>query len=130
MEKRTQGMNWIRKEKRLAIYLRDGMACVYCGATIETGAILTLDHIQPYSLGGGNGEKNLVTCCQRCNSVRGNRDIAEFAEKVAGYVNRGVTAKEILNYIGKQTAKGLEKYKKEAKELMTRRTSWAECLNA
>jgi 5-methylcytosine-specific restriction endonuclease McrA len=30
-EKR-QGMNWIRPEKRLAIYLRDGLACCYCAA--------------------------------------------------------------------------------------------------
>jgi len=41
--KRTQGMNWIRKEKRLAIYLRDGLACGYCGQSIEDGAKLTLD---------------------------------------------------------------------------------------
>lgn len=26
-----QGMNWIRQDKRLAIYLRDGLACVWCG---------------------------------------------------------------------------------------------------
>lgn len=30
-----QGMNWIRQEKRYAIYLRDGLACVWCKATIE-----------------------------------------------------------------------------------------------
>lgn len=40
MKKRTQGMNWIRKDKRLAIYMRDGMACVYCG--------LTLDHLKKF----------------------------------------------------------------------------------
>lgn len=26
-----QGMNWCRPATRLAIYLRDGMACTYCG---------------------------------------------------------------------------------------------------
>ena len=35
MEKRTHGMNWLPKARRLAIYLRDGLACAYCGASVE-----------------------------------------------------------------------------------------------
>ena len=42
-----QGMNWLRPEKRLAIYIRDGLACAYCGEGIEDGATLTLDHLIP-----------------------------------------------------------------------------------
>ena len=124
--KRTQGMNWIRKDKRLAIYLRDGMACAYCGSKIEDGITLTLDHITPYSQGGSNSEKNLVTCCGKCNSTRQDREIEKWAADVAGYVN--AEAKEIMAYIKKQTGKKLSQYRIEAKEIMARRASWTECL--
>lgn len=81
---RTQGMNWISQHKRLAIYLRDGLACIYCGKS--AGVKLTLDHLLPYSLGGSNKETNLVTCCVSCNSARGNRSVKEFTAAVAGYL--------------------------------------------
>jgi len=94
-----QGMNWIRPVKRLAIYLRDGLACCYCGEGVEDGAKLTLDHLAPHSHGGTNHESNLVTACHRCNSSRGNRDWHEFADKVAGYLNRGIQASDIIGHI-------------------------------
>ena len=75
MSKRTenwQGMKWIRNEKRLAIYLRDGLACVYCAESVEDGATLTLDHLKTHFRGGSNEAGNLVTACKRCNSSRGN----------------------------------------------------------
>ena len=80
---KNQGMNWITQHKRLAIYMRDGLACAYCGDGVEDGAKLTLDHLTPYSEGGSNHESNLVTCCQRCNSSRGNRSVEQFAAGVA-----------------------------------------------
>ena len=46
----------------MAIYMRDGLACAYCGAAVEDGAQLSLDHITPDSLGGDNQADNLVTC--------------------------------------------------------------------
>src|SRR5262245_64074265 len=86
------GMNWIRQEKRLAIYLRDGLACAYCGEGIEDGAVLTLDHVVPR---GGNEKENLVTACLRCNSARGKRNVAEFIRATAAYLNHGVKAVDI-----------------------------------
>jgi hypothetical protein len=94
-----QGMNWIRQEKRLAIYLRDGCACAWCGSSVEQGAQLTLDHLVPHAKGGSNDETNLVTACQRCNSSRGMRSLPKFAAAVAAYVNHGVTAVEILSHV-------------------------------
>ena len=64
------GRNWIRPEKRLALYLRDGVACVYCGRSVEAAAPLTLDHLRPVSKGGSNDASNLVTACHDCNSAR------------------------------------------------------------
>ena len=94
-----QGMNFVRPEKRLALYLRDGLACAYCGEGIEDGAKLTLDHLLPYSHGGGNTAENIVTCCHKCNSSRGARDWREFAHRVAGYLNHGITGEQIIAHI-------------------------------
>jgi hypothetical protein len=63
------GSKWCRPSKRLAIYHRDGFACVYCGATLDERA-LTLDHVRPRRGGADNSATNLVTCCLRCNSVK------------------------------------------------------------
>lgn len=101
-------MNWIRPEKRLAIYLRDGLSCAYCGVAVEEGAQLTLDHLQPHSLGGTNDATNLVTCCHRCNSSRGNRQVEEFASAVALYLDHGVEANAIVQHIAMTTARPLD----------------------
>lgn len=70
--KNGQGMNWIRLSTRLAIYHRDGFACVYCGAGGEEhGVGLTLDHLVACELGGNNDASNLVTACGKCNSAKG-----------------------------------------------------------
>ncbi|MBT7080176.1 MAG: HNH endonuclease [Chloroflexi bacterium] len=88
---------WISDHHRLAIYLRDGLSCAYCGSTVEDGAELSLDHLQPRSKDGNNSPQNLVTCCRKCNTARGNRPVAEFAGKVAGYV--GIRKKAIIKHI-------------------------------
>lgn len=68
--KRNQGSNWIRRDKRLAIYLRDDCRCAYCGRGVEMGALLTLDHLRAVELGGRNTADNLVTSCRSCNSSK------------------------------------------------------------
>src|SRR5580693_3705194 len=75
---RNHGMNWLRQEKRLAIYLRDQMRCLYCQA--GTKAWLSLDHLKPTCEGGGNESENLVTCCMSCNGRRAHRPWKTFAK--------------------------------------------------
>ena len=76
---------WIRPAKRLAIYLRDGLSCVYCGASVEDadGAtkILTLDHVMPRKLGGSNEARNLVTACLSCNLAKGDKRLSEWLDR-------------------------------------------------
>jgi hypothetical protein len=96
---KDQGMNWCRPSTRLAIYLRDGLACAYCGATVEDGAKLTLDHLVAYSNGGSNAPSNLVTSCARCNSSRGNRPVGAFSRAVAAYLNHGADPRAILAHV-------------------------------
>jgi hypothetical protein len=121
-----QGMNWISKKKRLAIYLRDGLSCVWCGSGVEGGARMTLDHLVPYSQGGTNQEHNLVTCCSRCNSARGDRHYHEFASAVAGYLDHGVTGAQIVDRIDTLTASALDTA--EAGRILDRRASWSDTL--
>lgn len=78
--------NWIRSEKRIAIYERDGWACAYCGRGPRqqtplrlTGVVLSLDHLVPQSQGGSNHETNLVTACISCNSSRQDKAWTEYA---------------------------------------------------
>lgn len=119
-------MNWIRREKRLAIYLRDGLSCCYCGEGVEDGAKLTLDHLRPYKSGGTNQPTNLITCCHRCNSARGARRWKLFAGQVAGYLNHGITAEEIISHIETVRRRGLDLA--EAKEIIARRGSFSAAL--
>ena len=121
-----QGMNWIRPEKRLAIYLRDGLACCYCGRGIEDEVKLTLDHLRPYSQGGTNNETNLVTCCFACNSSRGSRSWKVFAEKVAEYFSHGRTAGSIVAYIQRTRRRTLDVA--AAKELIEQRGGFSAAL--
>lgn len=71
---------------------RDEFRCVYCGkSSIEDGVKLSLDHIHPSSKGGEDVVSNLVTCCQVCNSSKGNRTLREAT------VNRLLRLVEIRN---------------------------------
>lgn len=123
-----QGMNWIRQEKRLAIYLRDGLACAYCGHSVENGAALTLDHVLPHSCGGSNSHDNLVTACERCNKSRGTRSLARWTAAVAAYLNHGVTADEIDAHVRQCIGRDLAAHRAEAKQMIARRGSAARVL--
>jgi hypothetical protein len=123
-----QGMNWIRQEKRLAIYLRDGLACAWCGAGVEQGAQLSLDHIICHVAGGSNHESNLVTCCTRCNSSRSDRTVEVFAAAVAGYINHGVSAEDVLAHVRDCAGRSLKAAKVEAAAMVARRGSAAKAL--
>jgi len=123
---KSQGMNWITQHKRLAIYMRDGLACCYCGSGVTEDAKLTLDHIKPYSKGGSNEAQNLVTCCHKCNSSRGNRSVASFTKKVAGYLNHGIKSTDILKHINNSRKRVLNTA--EAKEMIDRQGSCFEVL--
>ena len=121
-------MNWIRQEKRLAIYLRDGLSCAWCGDSVENGAKLSLDHVTPHSQGGSNHESNLVTCCCRCNSSRADRDAAVFAAGVSAYINHGVSAEDILAHVADCQSRSLKTAKAEAVTMIARRGSAAKAL--
>jgi len=55
---------------RRSILIRDDYTCQYCG---YRGPGLTIDHVIPKDKGGKTDWDNLVACCTRCNSKKGNR---------------------------------------------------------
>lgn len=62
-----------------SIMVRDHGACVWCGATYQDGAALSVDHLLARSWGGSDDPLNLVVACKACNDAKGNMDEEAFA---------------------------------------------------
>ncbi len=58
------------------VLIRDRNACQYCGKKASPSE-LTLDHITPRSRGGKTRWENLVACCRRCNSRKGDQAMTD-----------------------------------------------------
>ena len=52
-----------------------GRQCAYCGAQ---NVPLQVEHITARSQGGTDRVSNLTLACEKCNRVKGNRDVREF----------------------------------------------------
>jgi len=79
-------MNWVRQDLRLAIYMRDGFRCLYCGASQFLDECLSLDHL---CAGADNSPANLATACISCNVAKGEMGLAEFVgEDLAESIRR------------------------------------------
>ena len=53
---------------RRAVFARDSGKCQYCGKSAES-----IDHVVPRSKGGPHSWENVVACCRRCNTYKGDR---------------------------------------------------------
>lgn len=106
------GAKWIRREKRLAIYARDGFECVYC----QTHENLSLDHLHPRSKGRDNRSRNLVTACRMCNMQRGDRVWWSFA------------GDDAAKRIRRNRRRGLAMRKKWAKHIISQASDWNDAI--
>lgn len=68
---------------RLAIFVRDEGACVYCGAAYQAGAKLTVDHVVSRKRGGGDEVTNLVTACVVCNHDKAHFSLRAYLVELA-----------------------------------------------
>ena len=61
------------------IFLRDKFSCIYCGASPihNSSAMLEAEHVIPYSRGGTNQARNIVTACHECNASKVNNELPE-----------------------------------------------------
>lgn len=70
--------DYIRKDftsyscNRKNVIWRDKYICQYCGNKFQYHE-LTMDHVIPKSRGGEKSWTNIVACCKRCNSKKGNK---------------------------------------------------------
>jgi 5-methylcytosine-specific restriction endonuclease McrA len=92
-----KGGGWIAPARRLAIYLRDGFACAYCGRDLHdvSARERSLDHLVPQCKGGSHESSNLVTACTSCNSKRQHTPWRQYAtggavERIARLRRRAV----------------------------------------
>ena len=60
---------------RRSILARDNYTCQYCG---HAGHDLTVDHVIPRRMGGPTSWDNLVCCCKRCNTRKGDKTLAQI----------------------------------------------------
>lgn len=58
---------------KFVIFARDKCQCYYCGVIPDQSNEIHLDHVIPYSQGGGETASNLVVACYRCNSRKRDR---------------------------------------------------------
>lgn len=139
---RNRTSKWITPERRVAIYQRDGMRCVYCGRdgrpnsrfrhghAAPHGIVpgLALDHVDPRCEGGGNESENLVTVCARCNRDKSGRSlkrwVAPMSEvrrmRILGAVRLAVAKPVDLlsgkEFLGVRAARPLEKFRRPRRE--------------
>ena len=90
----------IRKDLRLAIYLRDSFRCVYCSTDLHGAhpTDITLDHVRPDSDGGSNDATNLITSCRHCNCSRQDTPLAKFTGLLTRADIRRLTRRSIRRY--------------------------------
>lgn len=102
----------IRKDLRLAIYLRDDFRCIYCLADLRSvdPRDITLDHVRPDSKGGANAAGNLVTACRSCNCSRQDQPLARFA------------GPETVKHVRRNTRRSIRPYREMAKALIAGET--------
>ncbi len=94
---RPYGLN----ELRIAVYLRDGRACVYCRRDLSRADTreITVDHVRPARSRGNYYEGNLVLACRRCNSSRGKLRLSLFASPAALARIRRQLKKDMAPYL-------------------------------
>lgn len=86
LEKAAAAAHWgdIRKtaasvRSRIEKEVAGGSTCPYCGNGL--GANWHADHIYPVKLGGLSSIQNMVAVCIDCNLKKGDRTLAEFAQR-------------------------------------------------
>jgi len=63
---------WNIQLTRQNILRRDLRTCQYCG---RKEGVMTVDHVVPRSIGGGDTWENLVCACSQCNNRKGDRTL-------------------------------------------------------
>ncbi len=79
---------------RHAIHAREAGRCFYC-LRFLTSQMKCLDHVVPRAHSGNNSYRNLVSCCQDCNSQKGPCRAEDFLRSL--FRERQLTARELAS---------------------------------
>jgi len=77
---------------RHGIHAREAGRCFYC-LRLLTPQMKCLDHVVPRAHSGNNSYRNLVSCCQDCNSQKGPCRAQDFLRSL--FRERQLTAREL-----------------------------------
>jgi len=72
LNKYVRRFNFSLTCNRRNVFWRDENQCQYCTEFFKNSE-LTMDHVNPKSLGGPKTWENIVTCCKSCNSKKKNK---------------------------------------------------------
>lgn len=112
----------VTKRVRFEVMRRDNHACRYCGA-MAPDVELTIDHVMPVALGGGDEPSNLVTACRDCNA--GKTSTVPDAPLVEDVAAADLRLSEALRQAGEEilAAEGPSDYERAYLEAFEQ--SWA-----
>jgi len=69
-------------EEGRKILERDNHVCQYCGldgrASFENALVMRVDFVMPRAHKGKKDPKNLVACCEPCNTIKGTKVYTNF----------------------------------------------------
>jgi len=74
----------VAAEIRKKIFGNDSHCCFYCGSKEELG----LDHFVSHANGGSSLPFNLIICCIRCNTSKGNRHPGDYILDIVGATDK------------------------------------------
>ena len=109
---------WLRPSARWAIYLRDGLKCLYCGVPLAElvaergGNFLTVDHLRPRCRGGKADPYNLMASCYECNQAKGVASVTQFCRDFSHNHNT------VKSRIERRRGKDLAQFREAAKVLL------------
>lgn len=98
----------INKKLRQKLKEKYDSKCGYCQAPLKSK--FHIDHIEPFSNGGGCEEDNLMAVCVSCNLQKGRRSLADFRDLIEDKLNQ---LRLVANYeVAKRYRMIVEKPKK------------------
>jgi len=95
------------KYSRASVFKRDNWTCQYCNK-VGTKKNMTIDHIIPKSRNGKNTFENTVTCCMKCNSIKGSKSLEELYRQNGKRLIREPVSPSLISFIKNSYSKEYE----------------------
>lgn len=98
----------VSKRTRFEVLRRDDYTCRYCGQSAPD-VKLTVDHVLPVALGGGDDPTNLVAACKDCNAGKSSMSPdAQLVDDVREDAGRWSAAMQLASHLLEQECDEIE----------------------